>query len=141
MVRRWFDDPETMRWLGGPDWPAETLRLARGPSRHAFLATDGDDAVALIDIELYADHRSSFAIAVAPERRRRGVASAALEALFRDPIMRIVKETFVGIEVGNVASERLVMRSGFVRVSDVDHEGFQYFARPAPSGPWRLPET
>ncbi len=31
LVEPWFEDPETQRWLGGPDWPRMILDLSDAP--------------------------------------------------------------------------------------------------------------
>lgn len=138
LVSRWFDD-EARRWLGGPEWPAKSLRLV-APGRHSLLAVGGDGSpVGLIDLELYADGRASFAIAVDNRRRRQGLGVAVVEALLGHPALTRVSELFAGVEEGNAASARLLLRCGFVAVTGVDADGFRYVARPAPSGAWALP--
>ena len=127
LVRPWFDDVETRRWLGGPDWPEETLRLC-GPGRDAFLAIWQDEPVGLIDCESYPDRRASFALVTAPQLRGRGLGRAMIAVLLAAPRYDDIDEFFVGIEAGNVASERLMRAAGFALVADTDDEGFRYFA-------------
>jgi RimJ/RimL family protein N-acetyltransferase len=139
IVSRWFEDEEARRWLGGPDWPAKALRLVESLGQLAFVAVDDGRPVGLLDCEVYDDRRASFAIAIDPTLRRKGVGIAAVEALIAHPSMTDVTELFAGVEEGNAASVRLLLRCGFVQVAEIDHEGFRYYARPAPTGPWRLP--
>jgi RimJ/RimL family protein N-acetyltransferase len=141
LVRPWFDDIETRRWLGGPDWPEETLRLC-GPSSDAFVAIWQDVPVGLIDCESYPDRRASFALVTAPHLRGRGLGGAMITALLAAPRYDEIDEFFVGIETGNVASERLMCAAGFALVADTDDEGFCYFAwhrHGSPTQPWVKP--
>lgn len=59
-TNRWFEDPETRRYLGGPDWPAamlehseravgETFRGAVQTAAHHYLAEVNGRAVGYID--------------------------------------------------------------------------------------------
>lgn len=135
----WFEDEEARRWLGGPDWPAKSLRLA-GSHRHSLLALDDGVPIGLVDLELYPDGRASFAIALDPARRRRGLGTAVVAALVKHTTLAGVREIFAEVEEGNAASAGLLLRCGFVQVADLDHEGFRYYARPAPEGAWELPD-
>lgn len=140
-VALWFEDAETQHWLGGPDWPQIGLRL-RGPNRHNYLAFDGAAAVGLTDVEIYHDRRASFAPVIAPHMRRRGLGTALIAAIARHPDLWEVDELFAGVERDNRASEALLRRSGFQRMSDEDEDGFTYFAlrwRGTLAKPWRLP--
>ena len=139
VVGTWFEDEEAMRWLGGPDWPAKSLQLV-GRNRHSLLALVDDATLGLIDLEIYDDGRASFAIAVDSSKRRRGLGTAIVGALIEHRVLDGVHELFAGVEEGNTASARLLLRCGFVAVTGVDGEGFRYFARPAPKGPWRTPD-
>src|SRR5438309_1750861 len=81
-VTPWFADPETAHWLGGEQWPAQVLALADSAvGRFAYIATDGDRAVGLVDVECYRDSRASMAIVVSPDVRRRGIGLAMLRLL------------------------------------------------------------
>ncbi len=138
-VERWFDDAETQRWLGGRDWPAQSLRLA-GETRHVLLASAGGDAVAMIDVETYPDARASFAIVVAPAARRSGIGRATLNAVIDHHALSAVTEWFAGIERGNDASRRLVEALGFRRVTEEDADGFTYYALGEVASPWSPPD-
>jgi ribosomal protein S18 acetylase RimI-like enzyme len=139
-VERWFDDAETQRWLGGRDWPAQSLRLA-GENRHVLLATDGG-SIALLDVEIYDRHRASFAIVVAPAERRKGIGRQVVEAAIGHPLFSDVTEWFVGVERDNDASRGLVEKLGFRQMTDEDADGFTYYARGRDlvSSNWRLPD-
>ncbi|QDZ09399.1 GNAT family N-acetyltransferase [Devosia ginsengisoli] len=127
VVRTWFDDAATQRWLGGRDWPDESLRL-RGPGRQSYVALADSGIVGFIDCEQYEDCRASFAIVVAPVERGRGLGRTIVEAVTALPENGGIEEFFAGIELSNLASEKLVLAAGFVPVSDPDEDGFRYFA-------------
>jgi RimJ/RimL family protein N-acetyltransferase len=138
-VERWFDDTETQRWLGGRDWPSQSLRLA-GEHRHVLLAMLDGNAVGLIDIETYPGHRASFAIVVPISARRQGIGRRILKAAIDDPRLAGIVEWFAGIERGNEASRSLVQGLGFRQVTDEDADSFTYYSLGHPSVPWSLPE-
>jgi RimJ/RimL family protein N-acetyltransferase len=63
-IASWFEDPETSRSLGGPEWPAAMLahaeaavgtdfRGARQIGAHHYLALAGDTAVGYIDAGVF----------------------------------------------------------------------------------------
>jgi RimJ/RimL family protein N-acetyltransferase len=137
-VERWFDDTQTQKWLGGRDWPSQSLRLA-GKNRYVLLAMLAGSAVGLIDVETYPAHRASFAIVVAPSARRHGMGRRVLEAAIDDPRVAEVVEWFAGIERGNEASRRLVESIGFRPVTGEDADGFTYYALGDVGVPWSLP--
>ena len=141
VVSPWFDDPGTRRWLGGREWPAQSLALA-GPLRPVLCATDGGALVGLLDCEIHADGRAGFALVVDPARRRLGHGRRMVEALRAG--LPQVSEFFVGVERGNAASRGLALRTGFVPVTGEDTDGFTYFAwrrHGSPEVPWSLPEA
>jgi RimJ/RimL family protein N-acetyltransferase len=135
-VAPWFDDPETLRWLGGRDWPTNLLGLIADPplehrgstvrARTGWIAAlDGED-VALVDAEIYADGTAAIAMVVAPEHRRRGIGTATLvamgEALARG---HGVERLVGGVEQDNAASARCVKAAGFAAATETaDKEGF-----------------
>jgi RimJ/RimL family protein N-acetyltransferase len=127
VIRPWFSDTETQRWLGGPDWPDIGLRL-RGPARQSYVAVADNRPIGFIDFERYPGRRASFAMVIAPEARRLGFGQALLATLIAHPETSSIDEFFVGVETGNLASEGLVLKAGFVPVTEVDDDGFRYFA-------------
>jgi GNAT superfamily N-acetyltransferase len=128
-VAPWFDDPETVRRLGGREWPQQLLALADPPRRCSFVAVEAADPVALADVERQPDGRAAVALVVAPDRRNRGVGSALLRALAQDLAAQGVPELWGGVEAGNRASERCARNAGFAPASDgPDEEGFVTFA-------------
>jgi RimJ/RimL family protein N-acetyltransferase len=145
-VAPWFDDAETVRWLGGREWPENILRLIADPphehrgstvrDRAGWVATLDGEPVALIDTEVYEDSTAALSLVVAPAQRRRGVGTSALAAIGR-LLGRShgVQALFGGVE-HNEASHRCVKAAGFVAVADdPDEEGFiNYVLRLDPAG-------
>ena len=112
-IEGWFDDAETQRWLGGRDWPRRLLELAQAPDRFAFLFGQSGHPVALLDLERNDDRSAAVALVVSPAHRRRRIAATMLQSLFSIPETRDVDAIVGEVEVGNVASERLVRAAGF----------------------------
>jgi ribosomal protein S18 acetylase RimI-like enzyme len=130
VVRPWFSERETQRWLGDSRWPKQLLRLAADdPGRHALVAVEDGVVVAIVDAERYGDGRVSVALVVAPDRRRRGIATRLMHALAQRAELDGIKEVLVGVEEGNTASGCLVVAAGFRRSHGPDDDGFIYYAR------------
>jgi len=135
----WFNDAATRHWLGDRRWPANKLGMS-SPSHHALLGIVDNVPVGLVDIDIAADRRAAFAIVVAPEQRRRGLARMMVDACLADPQFAEISEWFAGVEAGNVASQQLLESCGFARMTDEDADGFSYYARRLrgwPRLPWR----
>lgn len=125
----WFADPDTQLWLGGPGWAAQALRLADPANgRRAIVALLDGARIGLVDLECYPDGRASFALVIAPERRRLGLAAGVMQAVFASPALAGIHEVFGGIEQGNLASAALARRLGMMPVAPPDAEGFTCFA-------------
>jgi RimJ/RimL family protein N-acetyltransferase len=138
VLEPWFDDPETQRRLGGPDWPARELRLLADPPpahrgqrverRWAWVAEDLVP-VGLVVAEAYCDATASVALVVDPARRGRGVGRRILRAVLDALRAAGIREATGGIEADNVASVRCVEAAGFTRqAEEPDAEGFVNFA-------------
>ncbi len=140
----WFHDPDTRRFLGGPDWPA--LMLARegavgeqfrgatqtGAYRYLARADDhpfgyvdcgtfdrctvygGEDSHTPIILETIDVVTGSIAFAVDPGQRRGGFGRAMIAALRRRPELSDVDLFEAGVEPQNVASRRCLEAAGFV---------------------------
>ncbi|MCY1138446.1 GNAT family N-acetyltransferase [Actinoplanes sp. Pm04-4] len=125
-VQVWFEHAEVQRWLGGPDWPAQCLRM-RGQGigeifrgrrvlrDHTWVALDvGRRPVALIGGDVYdSGPELGFAYVVDPARWRQGYGTAALLAMMEHPDLADVVVFKAGIEPENVASTRCVTGAGF----------------------------
>lgn len=161
-VQPWFDDPETVRWLGGPDWPAREFRVPdtgigemhrgrRVLRTHSWVARDAAGRVVaqvggdVYDRWLRPGDGPSFGMAyvVDPRRRRQGFGTATLLAVVRAPEVADVVLFAAGIEPANVASARCAAAAGFTPDSGVpDDEGIVHHVLrvgPRPAGPSRPP--
>jgi ribosomal protein S18 acetylase RimI-like enzyme len=81
-----------------------------------------------VDVEIGETGDVSFALAVAPERRRRGIARAVVRAIVDEPSTRH-KTIVAGVEQDNVASIRLLEACNFVRAGGPDADGFVSYRR------------
>jgi ribosomal protein S18 acetylase RimI-like enzyme len=133
-IEHWFDDPDTIRFLGGRSWIRRELRLLaelpgvdfRGHvtvGRDAWVACDAHGPVGFIDVERYDDGTAGLAIVVDPSRRCRGIGSAVLAEVWRRPELDGVHTLFGGVEQDNVASQRCFRAAGFTLASSPDDEG------------------
>ncbi len=141
VVEPWFEDAETRHWLGGPGWALEGLRLA-GPNRYNLLAYVDGLPAALVDVEIGEDKRAAFAIVMAPALRGRRIGRTVVGVCMADARFADVSEWFAGVETGNVASSQLLLSCGFAKMTDIDADGFSYYAWRRfgwPELPWRTP--
>lgn len=94
-------------------WPAETILYK---INEFFLALEGDEILGYLCLSHVLDEGSIDNIAVAPEKRRRGIAEALLAA--GDAEARRLGLAFITLEVraGNEPALRLYEKHGFSRV-------------------------
>lgn len=134
LIEHWFDDADTVRFLGGLDWLASTLRFERPDDtkpidgrqpeeHHAWLALSGDHPVALVDVLGYGDGSASMKMTVAPSRRKLGLGKAVLHAVWRLPEMADVTEVFGYVDPRHHAAVRLAEATGFVRTDEGNAAG------------------
>lgn len=142
-IEPWFDDPETIRFLGDRAWIRRELRLVdetlgteyrgrRVVGRDVWVIFD-ELPVGFIDVERYDDGRAGCVIVVAPARRSQGIGRAILDAVWNRPELVDVEELIGGIEPENVASRRCVTAAGFRLATEPDEEGMLNGARKRPS--------
>lgn len=131
-VQRWFEDPDTRRWVGGTEWPAAQLRLAADPPERTrggrvvgwstLIALDGPDPVGLINFWTYDNRSTGVIVVVDPKQRRRGYGRAILEAFSRSSDLAGTTRVFAGVDPANVASVRSLEAAGFTLESDSPDE-------------------
>jgi RimJ/RimL family protein N-acetyltransferase len=159
LVEPWFQDPETQRWLGGPDWPRMALKLSDAPlgefrgaqetGNYRFLAWDKGVAVGYVDCgtfdrwttweggpggrgvrEVIDEPSGGIAYVTDPDQRRKGYGAAMILALMETDALEHVSLFAAGIEPENTASVRCVLSAGFQPLDPVsDWEGIVYYAR------------
>jgi RimJ/RimL family protein N-acetyltransferase len=159
LVESWFEDPETQRWLGGPDWPRMAIDLAGAPlaefrgaretGRYQFLAWDRDSPVGYIDcgtsdrwttwdggpgergvVSVIDEPSGNIAYVTDPAQRRRGYGVAMILTLTTVSELAHVSLFTAGVEPDNTASVRCLLSAGFHALDPVsDWEGIVYYAR------------
>jgi RimJ/RimL family protein N-acetyltransferase len=158
MAQAWFADPDTRRWLGGPDWlplmldiadrPLGEFRGATETGRHQWLAWANGTAVGYIDCDTY-DRWTTWeggpggrgvtatvpvpsagiAYVIAPAQRRRGYATAMITAVTTTPELSHVELFRAGVEPENTASVGCLRKAGFRPLSpEPDWEGIVYYS-------------
>jgi RimJ/RimL family protein N-acetyltransferase len=159
LVEPWFEDPETQRWLGGPDWPRIILDLADAPlgefrgaqetGRYQFLAWDKGVPVGYVDcgtfdrwatweggaggrgvVSVIEESSGGIAYVTDPVLRRRGHGVDMVLSLMQMPALAHVSLFAAGVEPENIASVRCLLSAGFRPLDPVsDWEGIVYYAR------------
>jgi RimJ/RimL family protein N-acetyltransferase len=159
LVEPWFDDPDTQRWLGGPNWPHRSIAMIEAPlgefrgaretGRYRFVAWDGESPVGYIDCGTYdrwatweggTGGRGVTAVievpsaaivyVVDPTLRRRGYGIAMIDALTRMPELDHVGLFGAGVEPENTASVQCLRSAGFSALdSGPDWEGTVYYVK------------
>jgi RimJ/RimL family protein N-acetyltransferase len=142
-VEPWFDDSETIRFLGDRDWVRRALRLVDETpgTQYRGRTVLGRDVwivfrqvpVGFLDVERYDDGRAGCALVVAPAMRCQGIGRAILEAVWELPELADVEELIGGVEPENVASRRCLEAAGFRLSSEPDDEGMLQGACARPS--------
>jgi len=134
-VEPWFDDAETIRYLGGPEWVRASLALMRKTpglelkgslvlARHVWVIFNEEDRpVALVDAELYEDGATALAMVVAPSIRSRGVGQRILIALTEREELKNVQTIIGGVEPENAACRACLKKAGFTISEEPDEEG------------------
>jgi RimJ/RimL family protein N-acetyltransferase len=142
-VAAWFLDPDTRRFLGGPDWPGlmlareglvgETFRGATQTGAYRYIARAGGQPFGYVDcgtfdrctvyggedphgpviLETLEVATGAIAFVVDPERRRRGLGRAMIAALPGRLELRHVELFEAGVEPENIASRRCLEAAGF----------------------------
>ena len=140
-VEPWFDDPETVRYLGGRDWVRRALALMQQTPgqefqghmvlrRNVWIASEERLPVALIDVESYDDGSAAFAFVVAPKMRGRGVGTRLLNNVLGLPELTTVRTLIGYVEPDNPASRRCLEKAGFSIAVEPDAEGLLPISRP-----------
>lgn len=102
------------RSFGSP-WSERTFRtLLRRRNARSIVAEDGAGEVAGYAVVWYSGSEAELGnLAVEPERRRRGVATALLREVLRGVRSRGLERLFLEVRKGNEAARRLYERQGF----------------------------
>ena len=135
IVEPWFDDPETIRYLGRRDWVQRALLLVRQApgaefkgnivlSRHAWVVFDQtNQPVGLIDIEPYNNGTAGMAFVVAPQVRGHGIGRRMLLDLGGQPELKAVHTIIGGVEPENISCRICLTKAGYMVAAEADEEG------------------
>jgi RimJ/RimL family protein N-acetyltransferase len=159
LAEPWFTDPETRRWLGGPQWPRQMLDLAGRPlgefrgametGRYRWLAWERDSPVGYVDcgttdrwttweggpggrgiISAIPVPSGSISYLADPARRGRGYGTAIITAVTATPELAHIALFTAGVEPANAASVGCLLKAGFRPLDpEPDWEGILYYAR------------
>jgi RimJ/RimL family protein N-acetyltransferase len=157
LVEPWFNDAETQRWLGGPQWPRQMLDLmtrplgeyrgARETGRFRWLAWEHEEAVGYIDCGTYdrwttwegeeggqgviaviAVPSASITYVVDPALRGRGHCTGMIEELMRQPELAQIRLFGAGVEPDNLPSVGCLVSAGFEPLGvEPDWQGMLYY--------------
>lgn len=134
-IAPWFDDPDSIRYLGGRDWlyreldlihtaPGSEFRGHHVLARYVWVVHDLDDQpCCLVDIEPYDDGTAGMAIIVAPHRRNQGFGQQVLQALPTLTELRNVHKVVGAVEPENVQARHCFEQAGYTVADLPDEEG------------------
>ena len=136
----WFDDPETIRYLGARDWLQQELTLMHQEfdfefhgntvlSRYDWVIFDTDQAIALVVVEPYRNQTASLAFVVAPEARGLGFGQRVLVSVCNEPALENIKTLFANVEPENMACCKCLTKAGFETSNVLDEDGFLEFTK------------
>ena len=106
-VAPWFDDADTIRYLGNRSWLYRELRLMQTAPGSTFRGRR----------------------VLAPDRRGHGLRGHTLCLLETRPELQGIREMIGGIEPENISAKRSLERAGYTFDSIPDEEGFLRFDR------------
>jgi RimJ/RimL family protein N-acetyltransferase len=159
LIELWFEDPETQRWLGGPDWPRMILDLADAPLGEfrgaqetggcRFLAWDNDVPVGYVDcgtfdrwttweggpdgrgvVGVIDELSGGIAYVTNPTQRRKGHGAQMILAMMETDALKHVSLFAARVEPENTASVGCLVSAGFQPLDPVvDWEGIVYYAK------------
>ena len=135
VMRPWYEDAETQRFLHGPEdldtvldliekMPGSELRGSIVTFRQEWVFFDGDEPVGACGVETYDHTRTSVSIVVAPTHRSKGVGTAMLLLIPSTPGLEHTTVLEGGVEPENLASIRVLEKAGFNVGDELDEEGF-----------------
>jgi RimJ/RimL family protein N-acetyltransferase len=158
-VETWFDDPDTLRWLGGRGWPRLVMDLAERPlgehrgavetGRYGWTAWDRDELIGYIDcgttdrwttweggangkgvVATFPVASGNLAYVVDPVMRRRGYGTTMIVALLTQPDLAHIELFAAGVEPENLGSVGCLRAAGFQALNaEPDWEGIVYYIK------------
>jgi uncharacterized protein GlcG (DUF336 family)/GNAT superfamily N-acetyltransferase len=140
-IAPWFDDPETVRYLGPREWLYRELQLMKTAAgvefrgrrvlaRHVWVVHDaGGQPFCLVDVEPYEDGTAGIAMLVAPHRRSQGLGRQVLQALPGVEALRDVRTIIGAVEPDNQLARRCFEQAGYVIAGSPNEEGMLRFEK------------
>jgi GNAT superfamily N-acetyltransferase len=134
-IAPWFDDPDTIRYLGPREWlyrelhlmhtaPTSELRGRQVLARYVWVVHEPDDQpCGLVDMEAYDDGTAGMALVVAPHRRHQGLGQRVLQVLHTLEELRGVRALIGAVEPDNTPARRCYERAGYTVAASPDAEG------------------
>jgi len=143
-IAEWFDDADTVRFVGGLAWLHATLRfdrpsdvastdLGQVAAHHAWLALADDQPVAVIDVLADEQGEAAIKMIVAPARRKMGMGRRVLDAVWGLPEMAAVRSVSGYVDPRHHAARRLAETAGFTPTGDRNEAGEVRYRRPGPA--------
>jgi RimJ/RimL family protein N-acetyltransferase len=135
VIAPWFDDPDSIRYLGRRDWlyrellliqtaPSSEFRGRKVLARHVWVIHDSEgQPCCLVDVEPYDDGTAGMVILVAPHRRNQGLGQQVLRALPALKELRNVHKIVGAVEPDNVQARRCYEQAGYTVADLPDEEG------------------
>ena len=135
----WFDDVDTIRYLGKREWLYRELKLMQTEpgsefkgrhvlARYVWIIQDqNEQPCGLVDIEPYDDGTAGMAFLIAPGQRGHGLGHDILRLLEARPELQDVHTIVGGVEPENISARRCLERAGYTFASMPDEEGFLRF--------------
>ena len=134
VVEPWFEDADTILFLGDRAWIRRELQLLESAAgagsgnetsegRDAWIAFERNAPVGYIGVERYADRRAACVLVVDPNARRRGIARELLLCVWERPELAETEELFGGVALENAASRLCLASAGFSLSEEADAEG------------------
>ncbi|MCH4092482.1 ribosomal protein S18-alanine N-acetyltransferase [Acetobacter sp.] len=99
---------------GGACWPESAFaELFTTPGTQAFVASEQGEPIGFVLIRIVLDEAEILTLAVAPERRRRGVARKLLETVEQGLEKKQITKLFLEVSTKNISAEALYTTAGF----------------------------
>lgn len=125
------DVPELKSWFVKPnqenrfineyaDVDAWFKLIENSDKRFGYMIYEELQPIAFLDLELYDDHSASIAFGVKPEARGQGLGKMIIKDVMALPSLYGVKKLHAGVELENIASQKVLLSSGFTKLSEQD---------------------
>ena len=140
-IAPWFDDADTIRYLGNRNWlyrelklmqtaPGSEFRGRRVLARYVWIIQDQvGRPCGLVDLEPYDNGTAGLALLIAPDQRGQGLGQHILCLLEARPELERIHGIVGGVEAENISAQRCFERAGYILSTVPDKEGFLRFQK------------